>query len=82
MKLNYENSFENYFQKFCLKACLQKYLIETCNCFDPQFPPNNHINNVNGCFDVDKINCIDSATNLFYSGSQAIFCLSKCPVKI
>ncbi len=78
MKNYYDEKFESYSQKFCLKVCLQKYLIENCNCFDPQYPMNT--TNITSCYKVTQINCINDLSAIFYETSKANECYSKCSV--
>ena len=80
LKKYYFEKFDIYFQKYCLKACLQKHIIETCKCFDAQFPING--TEFKGCYEVNEISCTSNATSIFYSSTQASDCYAKCPVSL
>jgi hypothetical protein len=72
-----------YTQYICLKMCYQKYLFETCNCYDITLPKSQSLLDKyvdNACVNAAQINCMETASNIFYDNESLLAdCFNKCP---
>ena len=69
-----------YDQNICFKFCLQKYISDSCKCYDMSLP-RYYKNILNGCrYSADKY-CSLISDRYFFQSNEAEKCMKKCPVR-
>jgi hypothetical protein len=75
----------DYSQSVCVKLCFQKYLLQTCGCYDltlPRSPQVGQLYAQNACVNTSQISCAKRLTNTFYNDSSLIDkCYDDCPIE-
>ena len=67
-----------YSSDFCYKMCYQEAVINTCNCYDIQFPQINNI--TKACYTFNDVSCVVYVNNLFAEEDIERICNHSCPV--
>jgi hypothetical protein len=67
-----------YEQKFCLQLCFQRYLINSCGCYDVTSISFNN-NNSSACNITQILECGHLAFVNFYKSPMAVSCFQECP---
>lgn len=68
----------SYSQSDCFDVCYQKSLINTCNCYDPNFA---FFKNAKVCSDLMELHCMFNHFSNFYSQSDVKEKCTNCPLE-
>ena len=75
----------SYDQNLCIKFCFQKYLFETCDCYDVTLPKANRLiptYTIKACSNGTQMKCLKAAENKFYNNASLVSdCYEKCPLE-
>lgn len=74
------NFTKKYRQKYCFQLCYQRYLQESCNCFDVALPYF-ELNATRPCNDFESLMCGYGIYANFTTSSVATECFSECPLE-
>ena len=77
--------FKRYEQFNCVQLCFQKYLFETCSCYDITLPKANHLYEYyasKACKNVTQFKCLNQVKLDFYFNESLVGeCYNKCPME-
>ena len=80
-----KNILNRYDQTTCVKLCFQKYLFETCSCYDITLPKANYLDAYYAsmaCSNVAQFKCLNQAKLDFYNNESLVGdCFGKCPME-
>ena len=75
----------SYDQNLCIKLCFQKYLFETCQCYDVTLPKADRLVSTyaaKACSNGVQVKCLKVAEIKFYNNASLVGdCYEKCPLE-